>query len=519
MLVNVHALRRYAVVVMGLAWAMGGAPGETLASPTVAVGAQPSAPGSVQERLAQPITADFQDVDFASAMEFFAQGSRLNIIVSEKAKTQGKPVTVHLVEMPLNHALEYLLKGQGLLSRVDGDTIWVATRDEMEAEPMETRVFFLTHGPGLFAAFEPLSDTRESVALQATAVREMKTIKDILSEVIPEVGQSTMLLEERSGALIVTHAPYYLEQVERLLAKLDVTPVQVLIEARFVEVTFTDTKAWSLDSALTGNASLSKKRSRDGSQGAGVQLSSSGSSITPLRGTEIDFADFTNQTSGSGLNLTFQGILTGTQYQTVLHALAENKKTKTLSAPRVTTLNNQTATIKIVTEFVYATQYQATVVREDLNGDGDFTDVVSGKRETRFVNAPQGFVTKDLGIILNVTPSVGHDLRTITLALKPEVSEKKTEDSFGGEISLPRFTERNLETSVVVGNGDTVMLGGLMKDTTTKTTTRVPILGSLPFIGALFSKEDDSVERSNLLIFVTAQLVDPTGSRLALTDF
>ena len=177
----------------------------------------------------------------------------------------------------------------------------------------------------------------------------------------------------------------------------------------------------------------------------------------------------------------------------------------------MTTLNNQTATIKVVTEFVYATRYEATVVREDLNGDGKFDALVGGVRETRFVNVPQDFVTKDLGILLHVTPSVGEDRKTITLALKPEVSEKKTEDKFGGEVTLPRFTTRNLETSVVVENGETVMLGGLMKDTTTKTTVRVPFFGSLPVVGKLFRKEEETAERSNLLIFVTAHLVDPSG--------
>ncbi|PIQ84031.1 MAG: hypothetical protein COV75_04505, partial [Candidatus Omnitrophica bacterium CG11_big_fil_rev_8_21_14_0_20_63_9] len=209
---------------------------------------------------------------------------------------------------------------------------------------------------------------------------------------------------------------------------------------------------------------------------------------------------------------------TGTQYQAVLHALTKNEKTKTLSAPRVTTLNNQTATIKVVTEFVYATRYEATVTRQDLNSDGDFNDTVSGTRETRFINAPQDFVTRDLGILLHVTPSIGQDQRTITLALKPEVSEKKTDDTFNGEISLPRFSARHLETSVVVENGETVVLGGLMKDTTSKTLTRVPVLGSIPVVGKLFRKENESTERSNLLIFVTAQLMPPSGDQLARSD-
>jgi type II secretory pathway component GspD/PulD (secretin) len=76
-------------------------------------------------------------------------------------------------------------------------------------------------------------------------------------------------------------------------------------------------------------------------------------------------------------------------------------------------------------------------------------------------------------------------------------------------VKLPRFTTRNLETSVVIENGGTVVLGGLMKDTTSKTLTKVPVLGDLPLLGVLFQKRDDSVERSNLLIFVSAHLVNP----------
>ncbi|MBI3083473.1 MAG: hypothetical protein HYY90_03835, partial [Candidatus Omnitrophica bacterium] len=239
-----------------------------------------AAPLSFQERLLQPITADFQQVDFASAVEFLSESARVNIIVSENAKKLGRPVTVHLVEMPLNRALEYLLKSQGLLFRFDEEAIWVATRDEIEAEPMESRVFHLNQGPGLVAAFEPLSDTRESVALQATRIRQMTTIRDILDEVIPQVGGSSLLLDERSGALIVTHVPYYLQQVETLLKQLDMIPVQVLIEARFMEVTVTDTKEWGLDGQLTGNASLTKAGSGDGTQGPGLQLSSVGSSLS-----------------------------------------------------------------------------------------------------------------------------------------------------------------------------------------------------------------------------------------------
>jgi general secretion pathway protein D len=468
-----------------------------------------SAPKEPKRHLDLPISANFRDVDFRSAMEFLAESAGVNIVLSPKSEESSKPVTVHLVEIPLRRALEYIVKGQGLAYRLDDSAIYVATLDEMESEPTETRVYFLNQGLGLFANFEPLSETRQSVALQSVGVRRFTTIKDVLSEVVPQVNGSSMTLEERTGALIVTHTPYYLQQVEDLLTKLDILPIEIRIEARFIELTVTDSDEWGLDVELTGDAALTKTTDADSSKSPALQLSQTGTTLR--RGTKINFTNFSRQTSGEGLNLTFQGVLSGTQYQAVLHALAETKKTKTLSAPQVTTLNNQTASIKVVTEFVYASRYEASVKREDLNSDGDFNDVVSGTRETRFINVPQDFVTKDLGILLNVTPSVGQDLRTITLALKPEVSEKKTDDTFSGEVTLPRFTSRYLTTSVVVDDGETAVLGGLMKDTTGKTLTKVPVLGSIPLLGPLFQKRSESTERSNLLIFVTAHVVRPGG--------
>jgi len=468
---------------------------------------------TMDRQMAALVTADFQAVEFAAAMDFLADSAGVNIILSEGAREVAKPVTVHMMDMPLKRALEYLLRGQNLLFRTDGTAIWVATREEMEAEPLETRVFLLRQGPGMYAAFESMAETRESVALQATGLQSVRTIRDVIAEVIPMIGASSLMLDERSGSLIVTHVPYYLQTIEGLLAKLDVTPLQVIIEARFVEITQQDTLELGVDAQLTGDAALTKQSQSDGTTSPGLQLSQTG---TLARGTKTAFTDFANQAAGNGLNLTLQGVLTGMQYSAVLHALAENERTKTLSAPRVTTLNNQTATIKIVTEFVYATRFEASVQRTDFNGDGDFIDVASdGTRETQFVNVPQDFVTKDLGILLHVTPSIGQDLKTITLALKPEVSEKKTDDSYGGEVTLPRFTTRNLETSVVVENGETIVLGGLMKDTTVDTITRIPVLGSIPYLGGLFRKTSLDTERSNLLIFVTAQLLESSGASLA----
>ncbi len=473
----------------------------------------PLNPAELHAKMEQPISANFREVDFKSAMQFLAESAGVSIVISPKTEETTKPVTLRLVEIPLRRALEYTVKGQGLVYRIDEGAIYVSTLEEMEAEPLETKVFFLNQGLGLFANFEPMAETRESVALQSVGVRRMTTIKDVLSEVVPQVNGSSIMIDERTGAMIVTNVPYYLQQIEDLLAKLDVLPIEVRIEARFIELTLTDTGEWNLDGQLNGDVALTKLMESNNTLGPGLKLAATGTDLR--RGTKIDYTAFSRQTSRDALNLTFQGVLTGTQYTAVLHALAESKKTKTLSAPQVTTLNNQTATIKVVTEFVYATRYEASIKREDLNGDGKFDGVVNGVRETRFVNVPQDFVTKDLGILLNVTPSVGQDLKTVTLALKPEVTEKKTDDKFSGEVTLPRFTTRYLTTSVVIEDGETVVLGGLMKDTAGHTVTRVPILSSIPILGGLFQKRSESMERSNLLIFVTAHVSQASAPSLA----
>jgi len=226
------------------------------------------------------------------------------------------------------------------------------------------------------------------------------------------------------------------------------------------------------------------------------------------------FSTFTGSPD-EGLNLTYQGVLTKPQFSAVLHALDKKTNLKTLSAPKITTLNNQTATIEIADEFVYPSRYEPTLIKEDLNSDGDFLDTVSGIKETRFVNVPQGFETRSVGILLHVTPSVGKDKETIALTLNPEVSEATANAfEYSGEVKLPKFTTRNLSTNIAVQNGDTIVLGGLIKESRTNTRTKTPFLGDLPILGMLFRKDSDSTVRKNLLIFVTATILSPEGEML-----
>jgi type II secretory pathway component GspD/PulD (secretin) len=106
---------------------------------------------------------------------------------------------------------------------------------------------------------------------------------------------------------------------------------------------------------------------------------------------------------------------------------------------------------------------------------------------------------------------VGKDRKTITLVLSPEVSAFSQFRDLGGGVTVPEFTSSQLTTSVVIEDGQTVMLGGLMKDTTTEQLTKVPVLGDLPLVKHLFRQKEETSTRKTLLIFITARLLAPRG--------
>ncbi len=450
-------------------------------------GPMPTGP-DITKKLQEPISFDFQQVGLSDVLDFIADSANVSIIPSPHIGLKERQVSLHVDKLPLEQALKYLAKSQELAYRIEDGVILIATPDEFANEPLETRVFFLRSGLGPFAL--------QNAAVSPNPSLQMDSLKDLIEQNITQPSGSKFVVDERSGSLIVTNTSDNLRKIEQLLSQLDTIPVQVLIEARFIEVTMTELEQLSFENVLTGDFPLQRKTDHDGTRGAAHQIASGGGIKFP-----------TVARKSEALNITLQGVLTGTQFESVLHMLEEKQNSKTLSAPRVTTLNNQAATIKVVDEFRYPTRYEVSLVQFDINGDGDFDDA----GETEFVNVPQDFQKRDVGILLNVTPSVGKDLKTITLVLAPEVSAFSQFRDLGGGVSVPEFTSSQLMTTVAMQDGQTVVLGGLMKDTVTTTNTKVPVLGDLPVVGALFRQHQESGTRKNLLIFVTARILAPRG--------
>lgn len=320
--------------------------------------------------------------------------------------------------------------------------------------------------------------------------------------------------------LIVANTADNLETFERILQQLNVVPNQVEIEARFIEVAQGDLEELGLQWILNDNYEFATERDGPGrmqvnANSAGMtqgnrffnysidnMLTSPASTITRAAG-QVPL----------GSILSASSVLTNPEVTVVLQALSQHGGTDLLSAPRVTTRSGVNAQIQVVKEIIYPTEFDLTQPTVDSDGNVTMAPIVT----------PGTFETRETGVILNVTPTVGPDGYTIDLVMAPEVAELVDWIQYGSSITIsgsdvyffnmpqPVFTSRNVTTSIVIWDGQTVVMGGLIREELTTIRDKIPILGDIPLLGWLFRSEGQNSRKMNLLIFVTARLVDPAG--------
>lgn len=483
-------------------------------------------PDALKEKASKKISSlDFSDAQLAEVIEYLSKVSAVNIIMDEAVVSHAGSITIHLKEVTLVQALESVLRTKGLGYRFEKDFIWVSTKENIEREDLVTRIYHLSQGLATFTTFttfdtvtiedlrgdnkvvlqkdeeanNPKSSgkgvrTYEGVKIGGSGGVEGKitmTIKDVLKEIVDWPAGSRLFLDNRTSTLIVRNTPSNLAIIEQALQVLDVNPPQVMIEARFVEI--------GADDLL----SLGIKVSAQVSGGGAI------SPNTYPFNKDQQTKYVTSFPLPKDTDFTF-GRLDFSQFQAVLSAIEQNKNSNTLSSPKITTISGQEAVIKIVKEYRYPTKY-------DIKS---YDAVVAGQTRTYYAVVPSEFKARDIGIILKVTPNVGSDGKTINLTLVPEVSEfdiEKDMYNFGTQdqpFKQPFFSVRNCTASIVVNNNDTVVMGGLMRETIEHAIDRVPLLGSLPLIGNIFSRKYDNRQKRNLLIFVTARIIAPTGQKV-----
>lgn len=234
------------------------------------------------------------------------------------------------------------------------------------------------------------------------------------------------------------------------------------------------------------------------------------------------------------------GIFTNPQFQVVIRALSQQKGVDLMSAPKVTTKSGRKAVVKVVREFPYPTEFDPPQVPESEEGtiDGGSSTGIVLTSGIVTPATPVAFETRNLGVTLEVEPIIGPDNYTIDLNLSPEVVEFDGFINYGSPvfgpttfldptalggigiteaeitpntINQPIFQTRKVTTSVTIWDGQTVALGGLIREDIQKAQDKVPILGDIPLAGRLFRSNSDQTIKRNLIIFVTANLMDAEG--------
>ena len=456
------------------------------------------------------------------------------------AGATGVPeVTFSARYITLFNALKIITDVAGLKWRVDGDVVMIVPRD-WTPDKMEMRMYPVE--PTFIERVKTAST--EMPGTQTIGGREVKelgggggvaeTLPTDLKAYFENMGVkfpkgSSVNYSQAIGKVIVLNTEDNLSAFEKILAELNVVPKQVEIEARFVEVNETDLYEAGLEWLLTDNWEMLVKNSSSAYAPASstprIQMNGNDGSGGVTKGLRFYGLSDTDQPmlKGAGKGTlgniaSFASVLTNPDLTLVLHALEQNGNADLLSAPKVTTRSGSEATIKVVTEYIYPTSFEVQGGQFNNNNTTASSSIV---QETTVV--PQDFATREVGVILNVMPEVSPDGNMINLTMKPQVVTEPTWYQYGSKVRRadgselqmnmpqPFFHVRTLETQISIYDGATVVMGGLITESVEKANDKIPILGDIPFIGALFRSKSENSIKKNLLIFVTAKLVDPAG--------
>ena len=445
-------------------------------------------------------------------------------------------VTFSALDMTLEEALNVVVEYANLKYIIRGNMVKIMPKNEAVGE-IEHRMYNVlsTAISRLEELSSAVSETsRRSGGFQAMEGNDVGgggevDLKVFFAEMgVPWPDNSSIKYVRGLGKLVVANTLENLTLFEKVLKVLNVVPYQIEIETRFVEVAQTDIDSLGLEWLLNDDWEVAQKKSSAGKPLSAqeriiVNANASGNGFT--RGNRFLTQASLDGSSVADNLLSFTSVLTNPELTVVLHALQQKGNTDLLSAPKVTTQSGQPATIKVVTEYIYPTEY--TLIESQSSGSSSSG---GGGGVAPPAVEPGSFETREVGVILDVLAEVSPSGQMINLTLSPEVvtepdwhdygydystgSDGGLESSVHLKMEMPFFHTRKLETNLLVYNGATVAMGGMITEVRTDIDDKIPILGDIPIIGRLFSSRYEASEKRNLLIFVTARLVDPSGRAL-----
>ncbi|GIW40430.1 MAG: hypothetical protein KatS3mg076_1007 [Candidatus Binatia bacterium] len=443
------------------------------------------------------ISLDFKDADVHNVLRLLAEVSGLNIVATDDV--QGK-VTLKLHDVPWDQALDILLQAMGLESVQEGNVLRISTVRRLKEEREE-----LARAQEAAKAVEPLrvAYIRLNYA-KAKKLAELIRGEEMLrlrgfggartSE--EEVGilsqRGSVMVDEFTNTLIVRDIQRGIDNVREMVRQLDVQTPQVLIESVIVEATTDFARSLGVQWGYRGNfgpqTGTPTGLNFPGSIEFGGAGLGTGSGNVPFL---VDFPAGGNFGPGAGSAFDLLlGSVDGTQALNArLSALEEQGKGKVISRPRVVTLNNVPATIKSLTILRVKLPSTGTVINTGAGGAAGAQTVATEKIET--------------GIILTVTPLVSSDGFVLL-----DLSAKSSQADFSRTVdSIPTEISREANSHILVKDGQTVVLGGIYRDTTNTQKSGVPFFSDIPVLGSVFRSLLRSDRREDLLVFLTPRVL------------
>ena len=435
-----------------------------------------------------PISFDFQNISVRGALQTIAEETGINFVISDSVTGD---LTLRLKDVPWDQALETIMQIKGLAKREKNNVVWIAPAGEItenerlalesslqmtELEPLVSELVQIN-----YARAEDIADLLKSVKAVGPDVQPSMFGNVSITEVQTDENRllserGSVTVDSRTNTLLIQDMRHKILEVRKLISELDRPVKQVLIEARIVEANEDFSRNIGLKLGLTGiNDSVgSIIGSGSLSNTATVRTDGISASGDGSLGVNLPAGGINGESPGSyALTLAKAGAGWAALIDLEISALEAEGNGKIVANPRLLTADKQEAQIEQGQERIFTTSTQ---------GEG-------------------GVVTKKAVLSLTVEPQITPDDRVI-------LNVFVTKDSF---VSA---TEENINTlqvrtQVLLDNGETVVIGGIYEQQTSKTVTKIPLLGDLPFVGQLFKKKGILDNRRELLIFLTPRIINP----------
>ncbi|MDD4956690.1 MAG: hypothetical protein PHH49_05430 [Candidatus Omnitrophica bacterium] len=462
------------------------------------------------------VTVNFKDVDIKTVLHYLSEVSGVDIVPSPGVEAQ---VTMRLRDKPWDVALDIVTRNYGYIYSREGDIIRVFPRSQLSAEEPVTEVIPLNN---IIREIELTKSTQgDTVGVEAKEESIQQLMKAINSLLDRQKGENATFIAS-SNSIIVSAIPTRISMVQDLIAKIDKKTPQIMLDAKVIEIQLDDDERFGVDWNAVISASGARRPTTFPFTNSGViKMFGDGQKQyypTDTVGTSSsNFPFIDNSTGIDPLNpsigdspLFSYGTLDFSTFSATLSLLENRGDTEILSSPRITTLNNQKATIKVIDKIMLQKTQETT---QTLN-----PSIVTVEFESEDE-------AREVGVLLTVIPHV-NESGDISVNLLPEVStnsgfsELTLANSSVTTLSLT-FSSREANTVVRVRDGETIFIGGLIRKNVTKQDNRFPILGDLlggvPLIGSAFKYESEVTMRSEIVFFVTVHLLDEGKASMDLS--